>query len=58
MELPNNFAHYMLQDDDEYRFLVENSINRLEEIFGKIKHKFAKGPISTQILSKMKHIEA
>ena len=37
----------MLQDDDEYRFLVENSINRLEGVFGKIKHKFSKGPIST-----------
>jgi vacuolar protein sorting-associated protein 33A len=54
LELPNNFMHYMLQDDDSYKVYAQKSIIRLETVFGQIKHKFAKGNISAQILNKIK----
>ena len=47
LELPDNFAHYMLQDDDTYKIYVQKSIVRLETVFGPIKYKFAKGNTST-----------
>ena len=43
LELTDNFAHYMLGDDDSYKIYIQNSINRLESVFGIIKYKFAKG---------------
>lgn len=30
LELADNFAHYMLGDDDSYKVYVQNSINRIE----------------------------
>ncbi len=46
LELNNNFAHYCMQDDDTYKVYVESSINRLETVFGSIKYKIGKGPVS------------
>ena len=43
LELPDSFAHYCLGDDDTYKIYVQNSINRIESVFGPIKYKFAKG---------------
>lgn len=43
LELTDNFAHYMLGDDDSYKVYVQNSINRIESVFGQIKFKYAKG---------------
>ena len=54
LELPNNFLHYMLQDDDSYKVYAQKSIIRLETVFGHIKHKFAKGNVSASILNKIK----
>lgn len=54
LELADNFAHYMLGDDDSYKIFVQTSINRLESVFGQIKYKFAKGDDAVQILNRMK----
>lgn len=37
MELPNNFARHMLEDDDTYKIYVQYSIHKLEAVYGKIK---------------------
>ena len=34
LEMTDNFAHYMLGDDDNYKVYVQSSINRLETVFG------------------------
>lgn len=34
LELPNNFAHFMLRDDDTYKVYVQSSIKRIESVFG------------------------
>ena len=34
LELPDDFRHFMLADDDTYQVYVANSINRLETVFG------------------------
>jgi len=34
LELPDNFAHFMLRDDDTYKVYVMNSVNRIESVFG------------------------
>ncbi len=54
LEMNDNFAHYLLGDDDTYKVNVLNSINRLESVFGQIKHKYAKGDDSVQILKRLK----
>lgn len=54
LELNDNFAHYMLQDDDSYKVYVKDSISRIESVFGNIKYKFAKGSDSVQILKRIK----
>jgi hypothetical protein len=43
LELNDNFSHYLLGDDDSYKVYVQNSINRIESVFGQIKFKYAKG---------------
>lgn len=53
LELADNFAHYMLSDDDSYKIYVQTSINRLESVFGQIKYKFSKGDDATQILTRI-----
>jgi len=53
LELPNNFAHHMLQDDDTYKVYVQYSIHRLEAVYGKIEHKFALGKTSKQIITRI-----
>lgn len=50
----DNFAHYLLGDDDTYKVYVQNSINRIESVFGQIKCKYAKGDDSCQILKRLK----
>ena len=54
LELNDNFAHYLLQDDDTYKVYVHNSINRIETVYGQIKYKYAKGTESCQILKRIK----
>ena len=54
LELNDNFAHYMLLDDDNYKVYVKDSIARIESVFGQIKYKFAKGSDSCQILRRIK----
>lgn len=34
LEMNDNFAHYLLGDDDSYKIYVQNSINRIESVFG------------------------
>lgn len=53
LEMADNFAHYMLGDDDNYKVYVQSSINRLETVFGPIKYKFAKGEDSCVILNRI-----
>ena len=36
LEEPDNFMHHLLEDDDDYRVYVQNSLRRLESIYGKI----------------------
>jgi len=38
---------------DNYKTYVQQSMLRLETIFGKIKYKFGKGAISTSIINKL-----
>ena len=33
-ELPDDFRHFMLADDDTYQVYVANSISRIETVFG------------------------
>ena len=54
LEMNDNFAHYMLQDDDSYKVYIKDSIARIESVFGQIKYKFAKGSDSCQILRRIK----
>jgi len=54
MELPENFLHYTLQDDDAYKVMVQKSINRIEKTSGLIKYKYAKGNVSAQIINRLK----
>jgi hypothetical protein len=58
LEMNDNFAHYMLQDDDSYKVYVKDSIARIESVFGQIKYKFAKGSDSCQILRRIKESAA
>ena len=53
LELPDDFRHFMLADDDTYQVYVQYSINRLETIYGKIKYKYAKGNISSLIIDRL-----
>ncbi len=53
LELPDSFSHQLLQDDDTYKVYVQNSIQRLETVFGPIKYKYAKGDDSCQILQRL-----
>ena len=46
LELQDNFSHYLLEDDDSYKVYVQNSLNRIETVFGPIKYKYAKGNVS------------
>jgi hypothetical protein len=43
LELPQDFSHYILRDDDLYKVYVQNSVNRLESVFGSIKYKYGIG---------------
>jgi hypothetical protein len=54
LELVDNFSHYLLEDDDSYKVYVQNSINRIETVFGNIKYKFAKGFNACQILNRVR----
>ena len=44
----NAYQARLLADDDTYQVYVQNSINRIETVLGKIKHKYAKGNIAFQ----------
>jgi hypothetical protein len=46
LELPNNFQHHLLQDDDTYKVYVQNSLRRLEDLLGPIKFKLGLGRVS------------
>ena len=34
LEMNDNFAHYLLEDDDSYKIYVQSSIGRIESVFG------------------------
>ena len=53
LELPDNFAHFMLRDDDTYKVYVMNSVNRIESVFGQIKYKYGLGQVSTELVRKL-----
>lgn len=53
MEQPRSFANHLLDDDDNYKVYVQQSIQRIETIFGKIKFKFGKGSVSCNIIAKL-----
>jgi len=53
LELANDFRHFLLEDDDTYQVYVQNSINRLETIYGRIKYKYAKGNVASLILRRL-----
>jgi len=46
LELPDNFMHHMLKDDDDHKVYSEEVIKRLELAYGEIDYKFAIGSIS------------
>lgn len=46
LELDDNFAHHLLQDDDTYKVYVQYSLHRLEAVYGRIEHKFGLGKVS------------
>jgi len=54
LELPDNFARNLLQDDGAYKIYVQNSIARLEQIYGTIRCKVGKGDHSSMILARLK----
>jgi hypothetical protein len=51
LEMPDSFKALLLGDDDTYKIYVRDSLQRIEKVMGKIKFKYSKGAISTQILS-------
>ena len=51
--MANSFANHLLEDDDNYKVYVHQSILRLQAIFGPIKHKFAFGEVSREIVEKI-----
>jgi hypothetical protein len=53
-ELPDNFMHYMLGDDDAYKVTVMDSIKRIEMLSAPIKHKFVKGITSAKLFNTMR----
>jgi hypothetical protein len=53
LEQPDNFAHHMLQDDDIYKVYVQQSVHRLEAVYGRIGTKMAIGKISQQIINRV-----
>ena len=53
LELPNNFAHHLMGDDDEYLVYVQESINRLQMVYGPIKYKWGLGNISKHMLGRL-----
>lgn len=55
LELPDDFRHFMLDDDDTYQVYVQNSIARLETVYGKIKYKYAKGNIASTIVERLQN---
>jgi len=50
LEMPDSFKSLLLGDDDTYKIYVRDSLMRIEKVMGKIKFKYSKGTISTQIL--------
>ena len=58
MELPRSFANCLLDDDDTQKIYVQSSLQRIETVFGKIKYKFAKGPVSAKIVNNLNAINA
>jgi len=55
LELPDDFRHFMLDDDDTYQVYVQNSIARLETVYGKIKYKYAKGNVASTIVERLQN---
>jgi hypothetical protein len=53
MEMPRSFANHMLEDDDNYKIYVHQSLMRIETVFGRMKYKFAYGNVSQKIVQKM-----
>jgi len=53
LELNDNFANHLLQDDDTYKVYVQNSIHRLESVYGKIEHKFGVGKTAKDIITRI-----
>ena len=53
LELPNNFAHHLLQDDDNYKINVQYSLHRLEAVYGRIEHKFGLGKVAKEIITRV-----
>ena len=53
LELPDNFMHHMLKDDDDHKVYSEEVIKRLELAYGEIDYKFAIGSISQKIVTRL-----
>jgi hypothetical protein len=53
LELPNDFSHFLLRDDDTYKVYVQNSINRIETVFGNIKYKYGFGANSVELIGRL-----
>jgi hypothetical protein len=58
MEMPRSFANHLLDDDDSYKVYVQQSILRLETIFGKFRYKFGKGAVSSELIDKQNKLQA
>jgi len=43
----------VLRDDDLYKVYVQNSINRIESVFGSIKFKYGIGATSTDLINRL-----
>ena len=53
LELPMNFAHHLLQDDDNYKINVQYSLHRLEAVYGRVEHKFGLGKVAKEIIGRV-----
>jgi hypothetical protein len=43
----------LLRDDDTYKVYVQNSINRIETVFGNIKYKYGIGANSVELVGRL-----
>jgi hypothetical protein len=51
LELPQNFRNHLLQEENTEKLYVSNSLNRIEQMFGGISHKYGIGPAASDFIN-------